>query len=94
MIGTLGKLLVAASLLGLAAVASADPVDINRASAKEMASALEGVGKARAEAIVRYRENNGPFGAVDELVRVDGIGKGIVDMNRNNLRVNAPDVAG
>ena len=87
----LGKLVCAASLFGLAMVASADPVDINNANAQELANALEGVGEARAEAIVQYRSQHGPFGSVDELVEVQGIGSRIVDMNRDVLRIQSSD---
>ena len=87
----LAKLICAAGLFGLAMVASAEPVDINRANAEELAEALQGVGEARAEAIVQYRSQNGPFGSVDELVQVQGIGSRIVDMNRDVLRVETSD---
>jgi len=92
--GQLGKLICAASLFGLAMVASADPVDINRANAEELANALQGVGDARAEAIVEYRSQHGPFGSIDELVQVQGIGSGIIDINRDVLRVESPDRSG
>ncbi len=90
----LGKLMCAAALFGLAMVASAEPVDINQANAEELAKALQGVGEARAEAIVEYRSQYGPFGSVDELVQVQGIGSRIVDMNRDVLRVETSDHSG
>jgi competence protein ComEA len=34
---------------------------------------LKGVGKVKAEAIVAYREANGPFTTVDQLLEVKGI---------------------
>ena len=88
------KLICAAGLFGLAMMASAEPVDINRADAQELAEALQGVGEARAEAIVEYRSQNGPFGSVDELVQVQGIGSRIVDMNRDVIRIETPDRSG
>ncbi|MNW21451.1 ComE operon protein 1 [compost metagenome] len=49
---------------------------------------LSGVGEAKAKAIVAYREGNGPFASVDELLEVKGIGKAILDKNREKLEVN------
>ncbi|MCB2153463.1 ComEA family DNA-binding protein [bacterium] len=49
-------------------------IDINRASA-EVLQALPGIGPTRAEAIVADREQNGPFGTVNDLGRVSGIGE-------------------
>ncbi len=49
------------------------PVDLNAADAAAL-DALPGVGPSRAQAILRYREANGPFRAVQELARVPGFG--------------------
>jgi competence protein ComEA len=49
------------------------PIDLNRAAVGELVR-LPGVGEATATAIVADRERNGPFGSVDDLVRVRGIG--------------------
>jgi len=61
------------------------PVNINTASAEEIAEALDGVGLAKAQAIVRYREANGEFQHLDELVNVKGIGLATVDKNRGYI---------
>ncbi len=66
---------------------AAAAVDINQASAEEIAEALKGVGLSKAQAIVAYRETNGPFGHADELVKVKGIGLRTVDRNRENIEV-------
>ena len=39
---------------------------------------LPGIGEKRAQAIVAYREEHGPFQTVDELDKVEGIGEGIL----------------
>jgi competence protein ComEA len=52
---------------------AAGPIDLNEASADEL-DALPGVGPATAAAIVRNREEMGPFATVDDLERVPGIG--------------------
>jgi len=49
-------------------------VNINTADAPSIADALQGIGLRKAEAIVAYRNEHGPFKSVDELVNVKGIG--------------------
>lgn len=84
------KSLYAAALAAfffLVAAAHAAPVDINRADAAALDQAMVGVGAARAQAIVDYREQHGPFKSVDELVNVKGIGPATIERNRSNLSV-------
>ena len=64
---------------------AAQPVNVNSASAEEIAEALKGVGLSKAEAIVDYRNNNGEFKHVDELVNVKCIGIRTVDINREYI---------
>lgn len=73
--------LLAAGLFSIWAWA-AQPVNVNSASAEEIAEALKGIGLSKASAIVSYRDKNGQFKHVDELVNVKGIGIRTVDMNR------------
>ncbi|MFJ7796593.1 ComEA family DNA-binding protein [Pseudomonas sp. NPDC096950] len=63
-------------------------VDLNQADAPTLQRELAGIGEAKAKAIVAYRETNGPFASVDELLEVKGIGKAILDRNREKLQVN------
>ncbi|WP_434709928.1 helix-hairpin-helix domain-containing protein [Pseudomonas sp. R1-1] len=63
-------------------------VDLNEADAATLQKELAGVGEAKAQAIVAYRDTNGPFSSVDELLEVKGIGKAILDRNRDKLEVN------
>ena len=49
-------------------------ININSAS-KEQLSTLIGIGDTKAEAIIKYREENGGFKSVEELTKVDGIGE-------------------
>ncbi len=53
-------------------VARSGLVDINTAN-REQLCALTGIGESRAEEIVRYREQNGLFSAIEELKKVDCI---------------------
>ena len=62
-------------------------VNINTASASELAAALNGVGLRKARAIVRYREQYGEFISVDQLSEVKGIGARTVERNRGVLRI-------
>lgn len=63
-------------------------VDLNKADATTLQRDLVGIGEAKAQEIVAYRDMNGPFSAVDELLEVKGIGKAILDKNRERLVVN------
>ena len=60
-------------------------VDVNTADAATIASALSGVGMAKAQAIVRYREEHGRFTDIDELTRVRGIGAATVAKNEARI---------
>ncbi len=64
---------------------AADTVNINQASAQEIADALQGVGMSKAEEIVRYRDSHGAFRHADELVNVKGIGLATLDKNRDRI---------
>ena len=55
------------------AVTFAQAVDINTASAEQLAKAIKGIGPTKAAAIVKYRETTGPFKSVDDLTKVPGI---------------------
>jgi len=76
-------LILSASLLSPFVYAA--PVDINSASAEQIAAALKGVGPAKAKAIVDYREQFGPFTSVEQLAEVKGIGLATVEKNRDQI---------
>ncbi|AWY43552.1 competence protein ComEA [Pseudomonas putida] len=65
-----------------------DKIDLNTADGPTLQRELSGIGEAKANAIVAYRDMNGPFASVDELLEVKGIGKAILDRNREKLEVN------
>jgi len=68
----------------------AETLDINSASAEQLSSVMVGVGPAKAQAIVDYREANGPFSSIDQLTAVKGIGSATVDKNRELISASAP----
>lgn len=77
-------ILLAAAFLFTSAWA-AQPVNVNTASAEEIAENLKGIGMSKAKLIVDYREANGAFLHVDELVKVKGIGIKTIDHNREMI---------
>jgi competence protein ComEA len=83
------KLLIPTLLatLLLTPVVQAEPVNVNTADATALAKALNGIGPAKAKAIVSYREKNGPFKSVDQLAMVDGITQKLIDKNRADIRL-------
>lgn len=60
-------------------------VDINAADASTLALALEGVGMAKAQDIVAYREEFGEFKSLDDLENVRGIGPATIARNRDKI---------
>jgi competence protein ComEA len=56
-------------------------VDLNRAEVW-LLQALPGIGEGKARLIVEYRAKNGPFRSVDDLLKIEGFGKTIVDRVR------------
>ncbi|QHG63859.1 ComEA family DNA-binding protein [Pseudomonas putida] len=62
-------------------------LNLNQADAATLQKELNGIGKAKAEAIVAYREANGPFASVDELLEIKGIGNALLERNRDKLSV-------
>ena len=63
----------------------AGPVNVNKADAETIARELQGVGPSKARAIVEFREANGPFESVDDLLKVQGIGPKVLEDNRDNI---------
>ena len=84
-IATILKSVVLGLLLATSAFAS-EKVNINTADARQLQAVLINVGPAKAEAIVEYRKENGPFKSIEELAMVNGIGLKTVERNRIELR--------
>ena len=60
-------------------------VNINTADADALTAGLTGVGPARAEDIIRYREAYGPFTTVEQLTEVKGVGPSTLEKNRARI---------
>lgn len=63
----------------------AGKININNASAEQIAAALTGVGENRAKAIVEFRNKYGQFKSIDELEKVGGIGSKTVERNKDKI---------
>lgn len=61
-------------------------VNINTAGAAEL-SVLPGIGESKANAIISYRSEHGPFSSVNELTKVRGIGTGLLEKIRDLVQV-------
>ena len=84
------KFLVCISVISLVMISSvclAGPVDINSADAQTLITELKGVGPAKAQAIVKYRDEHGSFKTTDDLVLVKGIGNKIFEQNKESLSI-------
>ncbi|MCS7485429.1 competence protein ComEA [Marinomonas sp. BSi20414] len=87
------SLLVAALALVPFSLFAATPLDINTATAAELAAVMSGVGSKKAEAIIAYRDANGRFESIEQLSEVKGIGDALLSRNKDLLRVTADDNA-
>lgn len=65
-----------------------DTININTATADELAEFLPGIGPSKAAKIVQYREASGGFDSVDELINVSGIGEKTLANLRPYCRVS------
>ena len=79
--------IAAIAAFAFSSVTAAAPVNINTASAEEIADALSGIGPNKARAIVEYREAYGEFSRADEIVFVRGIGASTYESNKADILV-------
>lgn len=64
----------------------AGKINLNTATATEI-SQLKGIGMKYAERIVQYRDKNGPFKNVEDLLNVQGIGPKTLEKNKDRITV-------
>lgn len=82
----LGKVIVMLMLLGSSIAAYAAPVNVNTADADTLAANIVGIGPKKAQAIINYRKQNGPFANVSDLLKVKGIGPKVIEKNKADIR--------
>ncbi len=61
-------------------------INVNNADADTIALALDGIGYAKAEAIIDYREQNRAFQSFDDLMMVSGIGAATIENNQDKIK--------
>lgn len=82
------KLILMMTLVFLLTGTAFAAVNINTASQAELES-LQGIGPAKAKAIIEYREKNGSFASIDDLGKVSGIGSGTIKQLHDAITVEA-----
>ena len=70
----ISRILSSLLVLMLTGTAFAGPVNVNTADAETLSIELKGIGMAKAQAIVEYREEYGAFRSLEDLLNVTGIG--------------------
>lgn len=79
-------LILLAPLLNLS---YAKPININEANVTEIIDNLTNIGAVKADAIIKYREEHGPFKSANDLLAVKGIGEKTIEQNRDKLLFEA-----
>lgn len=80
---TLGSAIESAS----ANAAQQEKVNINQATAEQLARVLRGVGMARAQAIIELREKLGGFKDIEDLLQVRGLGVKVLEDNKDRIEL-------
>lgn len=62
-------------------------LDLNRADVAALME-LPGIGQSKAEAIVGYREEHGPFSQAEDLMKVEGIKEGVFNKIKDRIKVD------
>ena len=70
-----------------ATASEARPIDLNTADLAALES-VPGIGKSLSQRILTFREKNGPFQSVDDLLKVQGVGEKSIQKLRPYLTVN------
>ena len=63
-----------------------EKININSASVDQLQD-LKGIGQKKAQAIIDYRNENGSFETIEEIMNVKGIGQGTFDKIKNSIEV-------
>ena len=73
--------------LTFSAFSYASPVNINTADAQALSKNIKGVGLKKAQAIIAYRDKNGPFIEIGDLKKVKGIGNKLLEKNNDVITI-------
>ncbi|MEJ2658200.1 MAG: helix-hairpin-helix domain-containing protein [Desulfobacterales bacterium] len=79
-------LAVVMAFMGPIRAENSGKINLNKATVEEI-SQLKGIGMKYAERIVQYRDKNGPFKNVEELLNVQGIGPKTLEKNKDRIVV-------
>jgi len=85
---TLALFAVPATASGTAGEEKTAKINLNTAGVEELTS-LPGIGPSYAKRIVEYREKNGPFKRVEDILNVQGIGEKTLEKIRDRLTVSS-----
>jgi len=72
-------------LFSFSSLLYAAQVNINTADANTLSTELSGIGQSKAEAIVAYREQHGPYKQLEDLTNVKGIGIATIEKNKTKI---------
>ena len=72
-------------LFSSSAMSAAEKININIATAEQIATTMTGVGNSKAEAIVKYRSTHGKFKTLQELENISGIGEKTIEKNKDKI---------
>lgn len=86
---SLAALLLAFAFGAGSAAEASERINLNTADVATLDRVMDGVGPAKAAAIVEHRRVHGPFRSVDQLLDVKGIGPATLELNRARIMVAA-----
>ncbi len=86
------KAILMSLMFAFASLTYAAPVNINTANVQQLTE-LNGVGEAKAKAIVAYRDEHGAFKSIEQLANVKGIGLKTVEKNRDMITLSGTKAA-